>query len=151
MHKWTWWALALLLACSGSRLTSPPAAEAGQATEAGQMDPRASDAGPIVLPSGTIDASSDACPGCFAPDGGYACTGEGQFYDAKLIGRQCCPGLVAIGDQQPRSNCASCEPSTVDPSCTFGSYAGKICTRCGDGTCGLGENRCNCPQDCPGE
>jgi len=25
-----------------------------------------------------------------------------------------------------------------------------ICTQCGNGVCGLGENKCNCPQDCQG-
>ena len=41
----------------------------------------------------------------------------------------------------PDSDGGTCStPFNLDPT--------RICTRCGNGQCGAGENRCNCPADC---
>jgi len=54
----------------------------------------------------------------------------------------CCPGLNTVIPYDmncvARQGCAGCE--------AIGSVT---CVRCGNGVCGLGENYCNCPQDCP--
>ena len=51
---------------------------------------------------------------------------------------ECCPGLVAIGCEEPSSS-GMCETNCV--GATF-------CTACGNGTCEERENPCNCPEDC---
>jgi hypothetical protein len=48
----------------------------------------------------------------------------------------CCPGLVEIGKY-------FIEEGTCIPM--LGVF---VCTSCGDGICGPGENVCNCPEDC---
>ena len=53
----------------------------------------------------------------------------------------CCPGLTQIYDTWP-------EYSDGDYSCIVNIVAGYVCTQCGDGICGIGENVCNCPEDC---
>jgi hypothetical protein len=68
-----------------------------------------------------------------------ACIPEGQTMPV-YPGYNCCPGLKPIAPVVPDKN-NNC-PTTI----LLGS---SICTKCGDGTCGLGENKCNCPSDCP--
>jgi len=53
----------------------------------------------------------------------------------------CCSGLIAIKD--PRSS----KPIPEGGCSGVGSDA-YICASCGNGVCGLGENKCNCPVDC---
>ncbi len=82
------------------------------------------------------------CPDCVNATG---CVGEGGSYAAGS-GQSCCEGLEAIGCKAPDSNGAC--PQT---ECTNRI----ICTDCGDGQCGFGENKCNCPdcnigEACPG-
>ena len=52
--------------------------------------------------------------------------------------QRCCAGLFAIDCQVQDDNgiCMLCD-------------GGSICTNCGDGVCGEGENTCNCAVDCP--
>jgi hypothetical protein len=50
-------------------------------------------------------------------------------------GYECCPGLVEGNTTRPENNCTE----------IIGVF---ICISCPDGTCGPGENTCNCPQDC---
>jgi hypothetical protein len=50
----------------------------------------------------------------------------------------CCDGLTAIGCDAP-DELGFCQP------CDGAFY----CAYCGNGICGLGENECNCPKDCP--
>jgi hypothetical protein len=74
---------------------------------------------------------------------GTPCHGEGEVFSAKVakpIG--CCDGLVAV-------NHAGLADSGT--GCVLHSLNGevKICTQCGNGLCGLGENVCNCSVDCP--
>ena len=68
------------------------------------------------------------------------CSGEGQMIGTYPGGGICCAGLTPISTVSPDSR-GVC-PSTP----VVGS---SICTRCGNGICGIGENYCNCPQDCP--
>lgn len=78
-------------------------------------------------------------PANLAPENQRACRGEGQDRDAKDLSQPCCPGLRAISSAQPLANgrCESSAPPSV-----------QVCTRCGDNVCGVGENTCNCAQDC---
>jgi hypothetical protein len=72
------------------------------------------------------------------------CSDEGDFSDVKTY-RVCCMGLVSVSTSEPLdapdSDGGTCStPFNLDPT--------RICTRCGNGQCGTGENRCNCPADC---
>ena len=49
----------------------------------------------------------------------------------------CCEGLKNMGNSRP-----------VNGVCTSYKNPSFVCTNCGDGKCGLGENYCNCPEDC---
>jgi hypothetical protein len=75
---------------------------------------------------------------------------------------ECCPGLVLIPVEQLVSQCVpysggigECDPDPSNPLCVgippvdVPRY-NFVCTKCGDGVCGLEENYCNCPHDCPG-
>ncbi len=67
------------------------------------------------------------------------CTPEGDSHAVVPGAPDCCQGLVEVGCSEP-------DPSTgVCTACAGATY----CTACGDGTCGLGENECRCPDDCP--
>ncbi|MBU1204711.1 MAG: DNRLRE domain-containing protein [Nanoarchaeota archaeon] len=52
----------------------------------------------------------------------------------------CCKGLKNVGNSKP-----------VNGVCTSYKNPSFVCTKCGDGNCGLGENYCNCPEDCKEE
>ena len=71
-----------------------------------------------------------------------ACTGEGKTYGTYISptigGAKCCEGLTSI----------SVSKTTADGLCYTQSDS-AMCTKCGNGECGLGENKCNCPKDCP--
>jgi len=68
------------------------------------------------------------------------CAKEGEnIYTSSLAnGRptQCCSGLTAI---------SSCTADGICPN-----DGSSICAYCGNGVCGLGENKVNCPKDCGG-
>ncbi len=49
----------------------------------------------------------------------------------------CCAGLTEIFDF-----------ATIYTDCSSPSNGTMICAKCGDGICGLGENKCNCSKDC---
>ncbi|MFO0746064.1 MAG: hypothetical protein U1F43_10370 [Myxococcota bacterium] len=100
------------------------------------------------------EARADCCPPDTLPDpehnrsatcfqyGGVvgACVDEGGQLEAKDICSTCCPGLTRVDSTAPASD-GTCQ-ETAPPSVFF-------CAACGDGTCGTGENRCNCTADCP--
>lgn len=70
----------------------------------------------------------------------HPCSAEGEQQDVKAY-TICCRGLTAISRARLDDAGVACvQQLHVDPT--------RLCTRCGDGTCGRGENRCNCPQDC---
>lgn len=68
------------------------------------------------------------------------CVSEG--YEGNTFKSQrCCTNLTAITDDSPnQSNTPSCLGATKN-----GDF---VCAQCGNGVCGNGENRCNCPADC---
>ena len=66
------------------------------------------------------------------------CAGEGESVPVVPGALDCCEGLSKI-------SCAEPDSEGVCPEACVGAF---ICANCGDGTCGLGENKCNCPEDC---
>ena len=89
--------------------------------------------------AGPADASTDAAPSDASLPDGAACVTEGNTAIVTPTSPSCCPDLTAI-------SCSVPDDAGVCPvgPCTGASY----CTHCGDGSCGLGENLCNCPADC---
>jgi hypothetical protein len=65
------------------------------------------------------------------------CVGEGESHAVVPDAPDCCPGLVSVG----------CDAVGSDGSC-IPCMGVVYCTKCGDGTCGPGENACRCPVDC---
>lgn len=62
--------------------------------------------------------------------------------EGETIGPQeqiyCCPGLNKMSN-----------PAGYNSDCSSAATGnGFVCTRCGDGVCGNGESKCNCPLDC---
>lgn len=98
------------------------------------------------------DQGTSCCSGyrqgfCFAYGGtSGACRGPGDSYDGKDICSLCCDGLQAASVLVPTMPGASddCGPPASGPP-----PGNLICIACGDGECGAGESRCNCPSDCP--
>jgi hypothetical protein len=84
----------------------------------------------------TLIVAMAAIAGCGSND----CVAEGQQIGAKVVGAPttCCEGLAPIPVRVPADN-GTCSVAPPDV---------QVCTRCGDGVCGSGENRCNCPGDC---
>lgn len=76
------------------------------------------------------------------------CIGEGGKYTEDPAGtKKCCDGLVAVPDCIADKWCddsGACDYGCACPNCLC-----MVCTACGDGHCGLGENYCNCESDCP--
>ncbi|MFC2162948.1 hypothetical protein ACFLRF_04645 [Candidatus Altiarchaeota archaeon] len=66
-----------------------------------------------------------------------ACVAEGGSKPLVPGAPLCCPGLTGIGCDSPGAG-GECDPCT----------GAIICTYCGNGDCGAGENICNCPADC---
>jgi len=69
-----------------------------------------------------------------------SCVGEGGTIGIYPGGGTCCAGLTAISTVSPNSY-GVCPSTPV--------VGASICARCGNGVCGRGENKCNCPRDCP--
>lgn len=79
------------------------------------------------------------------PTSTLPCVGEGETL-LVAIGETCCPGLttVACALQQ-----ASSDGSPGTATCVGAAFQCAVCVQgCDDGKCTLGENECNCPQDC---
>jgi hypothetical protein len=70
------------------------------------------------------------------------CMPEGSSVDTSGM-QKCCAGLKAISCARPNSQ-GECH--NEDFNCD--SFP---CANCGNGICGLGENKCNCPEDCKEE
>lgn len=64
------------------------------------------------------------------------CALEGEIISEGNM-RQCCSGLLSMPSLTP-----------VNGQCPDISLS-SICTKCGNGICGTGENYCNCATDCP--
>ncbi|MEA3343531.1 MAG: hypothetical protein U9Q92_05160 [archaeon] len=67
------------------------------------------------------------------------CAGEGESVPVVLGAPECCEGLTKIGCEKPDNN-------GICP--TEPCVGASICAKCGNGVCGNGENKCNCPEDC---
>ena len=86
--------------------------------------------------------------GCIGDDGGgrpstttiaKECYGEGKGFNTfEVPNASCCHGLIQIK-----------AISIHNGECVRLPCPCYICTMCGDGFCGEGENWCNCEQDCP--
>jgi len=98
----------------------------------------------VVGPTGTtvheydtvadVTSSSPQANDCF-PTTQIECTKEGQ---KNYFGKPpCCSGLVQITNSQQSGDLCVAVPD-----------GSGFCTKCGDGICGPGENKCNCPKDC---
>ncbi len=71
------------------------------------------------------------------------CRAEGEGYDVKVMEEgPCCDGLTAANTTSEPDADGVCQLNGLNPA--------KICIACDDGTCGEGENVCNCPEDCGG-
>ncbi len=87
------------------------------------------------------DETVNNCPGdcdC-ATEGGVTIMG-----DPTQTINSCCDTISSVDNQtklQPINH--------SQPPCDGPQVGAMICTFCGDGQCGTGENICNCPQDCP--
>ncbi|MFH1444434.1 MAG: DUF4215 domain-containing protein [Candidatus Peregrinibacteria bacterium] len=66
-----------------------------------------------------------------------ACANEGEVVSEGNM-RPCCDSLKSIPFIQPDAS-----------NQCFNISLNSICTRCGNGQCGTGENFCNCTNDCP--
>ena len=67
------------------------------------------------------------------------CAGPGEYvfpWDPSY--GVCCPGLVTRSSYDISSD-GECQELV----------GGALCLACGDGVCGVGEDFCNCPEDCP--
>jgi len=60
------------------------------------------------------------------------CSQEGE------VAGECCEGLSSVPNAHPDAN----NPGL----CLHMDH--RVCVNCGDGVCGTGENKCNCPKDC---
>ena len=71
------------------------------------------------------------------------CLGEGKggggFVSNMQVVLDCCQGLKKISEGMGVDTEGKCQQA-LD--------AGFVCAKCGDGRCGIGENKCNCPSDC---
>ena len=56
---------------------------------------------------------------------------------------RCCAGLKQISNSWADGQALDYASACIAP--TDGSF---ICSKCGDGICGKGENKCNCKEDC---
>jgi hypothetical protein len=73
------------------------------------------------------------------------CLREGEKFDAKFAGAQCCPGLVRAELYSPPTPGVPVD----DGGCTTNSPPStKTCLPCGNRGCDNSENQCNCLSDC---
>lgn len=72
------------------------------------------------------------------------CFGEGKIFDAMRVpNATCCQGLIGLDWAFPEEVIG--RPDRCIATITWE----KVCTKCGDGECGKGENWCVCEKDCP--
>ena len=75
------------------------------------------------------------------------CLGEGEriMFEPYQVYEVCCPGLTMLFDALP-----DVDPITGEDSCVYPGCPCYVCTNCGNGICedDMGENWCNCPEDC---
>jgi len=77
------------------------------------------------------------------------CKQQGEVFAAVDPEGMCCPGLTAVKLQAADYDVPCAPPDSCCYECsTFLLGNSYICTVCGDGVCGFGENPCNCDNDC---
>jgi len=86
--------------------------------------------------------------------------GKGSMFDGDPNNNICCVGLEKVQNSYPIEEGVSYpmkDPYTIEKSPDYPTKgcllfrSGFVCTKCGDGICGKGENECNCPEDCKEE
>lgn len=78
-----------------------------------------------------------------------SCTEEGGIvHRNKEQHEQCCGQADLIGVWDPVTDTDVSTPGLPDGCVDHGNVDGWMCAICGNGTCGPGENTCNCPEDC---
>ena len=82
------------------------------------------------------------CENNVCVDVGCAEEGEGLpgAISTEHMATECCEGLIEILPSIYFDE--NCEPVYI----TGGP--GPVCTKCGNGICGIEETKCNCPEDC---
>lgn len=76
------------------------------------------------------------------------CVGEGETLIG-AAGETCCAGLTTVACSSPLT-LPDASPGTS--GCLAALFQCSVCVqKCGDGKCTLGENECNCAQDCDPE
>ncbi len=76
------------------------------------------------------------------------CLGEGKEFEDPNPEGKCCAPLTAVPVSTELGVPCVDEFCWPDYDCQEPNCPCWICTQCGDGVCGVGENRCNCNIDC---
>ena len=99
----------------------------------------------------TLSAVLAGCnPGAVLPSA--SCVAEGSRFSARDPALRCCRGLTRVEAYSLADEGSGSTFGELPPDCeAAGPPDIKMCTRCGDGVCGEGENHCNCETDCPRE
>jgi len=84
------------------------------------------------------DVATGQCSNAPSPDLCPECVAEGGVFEDPDVADKCCAALVAVQD---------CFPA-AQGECSCPNCPCYVCTACGDGECGVGENHCNCQEDC---
>ncbi len=83
------------------------------------------------------DFDTGECSNLYLPELCSPCIPEGEGFEAVDEYTVCCEGLTSVDD------CVGWDGGCECPNCPC-----YVCTKCGNGECGPGENHCNCPEDC---
>ena len=96
-----------------------------------------------LCPDGSYVAR--VAPSCeFAQCPTLNCLKEGEIgQPTAALAKECCSGLKSVN--QINVYDTSCN---LTPEAQIAHRLDYVCTACGNGVCGLGENKCNCPSDC---
>ena len=92
-------------------------------------------------------AGENVC-NCPADCGSTTCVTEGNKVFAYPGAAECCAGLTEISVYSVCIGPSSTNSSGLSSAPVAMPMTGAVCTKCGNGICGPGENQCNCPQDC---
>ncbi|MCG2690202.1 hypothetical protein L6252_02905 [Candidatus Parcubacteria bacterium] len=106
-------------------------------------DPVACAQDALQCPDGSyVSRTGPNCEFAECPSGDCVLEGERISGVESIAGKVCCADLSLLNDSS-NEDLGGCITG-------FGSVesAKFICTYCGNGVCGLGENKCNCPEDC---
>lgn len=102
------------------------------------------------LAQGKIECGGDHCL-CVCPEAN--CKKEGETIDRSKQ-EKCCSGMNAIDGNKvvdDSGECAALKCGSENNASNAKCSASPVCAYCGNGICGTGENKCNCPKDCKDE